>query len=56
MNMGSLIHSIVIIEVKDMENKVCWHLEKLQTKRTLKFHIELNFYNFQERKHEKVLG
>ena len=36
--------------------KLCGHLEKLQTKKALKFHLELNFNNFQERKNEKVLG
>ena len=28
------------------EVKFCGHLEKLQTKKPLKFHLELNFYNF----------
>ena len=36
--------------------KFCGQLEKLKTKKTLKFHFELNFNNFQEKKNEKVLG
>ena len=31
-------------------------LGNIPTKRTLKFHLELNFNNFQERKNDKVLG
>ena len=36
--------------------KFCRHLEKLQTIKTLKFRLEFNFNNFQERKNGKVLG
>ena len=36
--------------------KFCGQLEKLPTKITLKFHLEPNFYNFQEKKDEKVLS
>ena len=50
-----MIHSILMSEVKDMENQVLKALEKFQTKKTLKFHLEPNFYNFQERKEEEVL-
>ena len=50
MNMGSLIYSIMISEVIDMEVKICWHLEKFQIKKTLKFHLELIFNNFQGKK------
>ena len=39
----TFIHSILMSEVKDMESKVLQALEKLQTKKTLKFHLELNF-------------
>ena len=46
-----MIHSILISEVKV---KFCWHFEKLQTKKTLKFHVELNFKNFLEKKMEKL--
>ena len=33
---------------------ICGHLEKFQPKMTLKFHLELNFNNFQERKNGNV--
>ena len=42
-------------EVKDMESQVLQALGKTPNKKTLKFRLELNFYNFQERKW-KVLG
>ena len=39
-----------------MEVKFCLHLEKLQAEKTSKFHFELNFNNFLEKKNGKVLG
>ena len=39
-----------------MESQVLQALEKTPNKKTLKFHLELNFNNFQERKDGKVLG
>ena len=42
--------------MKDLRSQVLWALKKLQTKKTLKFHLELNFYNFQERKNGNILG
>ena len=40
-----------------MEGQVLQVLEKnSKQNKTLKFHLELNFNNFQERKYEKVLG
>ena len=39
-----------------MEVKFFGHFEKLQTKKTLKFHLELNFNNFLERKNGELLG
>ena len=42
-------------EVKDVESQVLWALEKTLSKKNLKFHLKLNFYNFQERKNGKVL-
>ena len=53
MNIGTLIYSILMSEVKDMENQFLLALEKLQTKNTLKFHLVPNFNNFQERKMER---
>ena len=43
-------------EVKDMESQVLQAFRKTPNKKTLKFHLELNFYNFQERRNGKVLG
>ena len=43
-------------QMKDIESQILRHLEKLKTKKTLKFHLKLNFDNFQERKNEEVLG
>ena len=34
----------------------CGHLEKFQTKKTLKFHLEFNLNNFQKRKNGNFLG
>ena len=42
----------MISEVKDMKSHVLWALGK----KTLKFHLELNFKKFQEKKDGKVLG
>ena len=42
-------------EVKDMDSQVLWALEKIPNKKTLKIHLEFNFFNFQERKNVKVL-
>ena len=39
-----------------MESKVLRAFGKTPNKKTLKFHLELNFNNFQERKDGKVLG
>ena len=39
-------------EVKDMESEAMRALEKTQNKKILKFHLEFNFNNFQERKNE----
>ena len=36
--------------------KFCRYLEKLQIGKTLKFFLELNFNNFQERKNGNFLG
>ena len=33
--------------------KLCGHLEKFQTKKTLKFHLEISFNNFKKEKTEK---
>ena len=52
MNMGSF-DSFHFDKVKIWKFKFCGHLEKLQSEKTLKFHLELNFNNFQERKIEK---
>ena len=38
-----------------MESQVLHALGKIQTRKTLKFHIELNFYNSQEREMDKFL-
>ena len=46
----------MISEVKDIESHVLWALWKIMNKKNLKFHIELNLNNFQERKYEKVFG
>ena len=46
----------MISEVKDMESQVLRALGKTPNKKTLKFHLELNFNNFQKRKYGKVLG
>ena len=43
-------------EVKDMENQALQALERTPKSKTLKFHLELNFNYFQERKNGKVLG
>ena len=32
----------------------CRHLEKFQTKETLKFHLEINFNNLENKKKEKT--
>ena len=50
------MHSILISEVKDMESKVLQIVKKAPKRKTLKFHLKLNFDNFQERKNRKVLG
>ena len=39
-----------------MENQVLQALGKILNKKTLKFYLELNFNNFQERKNRKDLG
>ena len=56
MTLQASIHSILICEVKDMESQVLWALGKTSNKKTLKFHLELNFNKFQEKKSGKVLG
>ena len=43
-------------EVKDMESQVLQALGKTLNEKNLKFHLELNLNNFQERKNGKVLG
>ena len=44
-------------EVKDMKSHVLWRLGKTPNiKETLKFHLGVNFNNFQERIDVKVLG
>ena len=56
MNMRSFDPSFFLMnEVKDMESQVLWALGKIPNKINLKFHLELNFYNFQERKNGNVL-
>ena len=39
-----------------MESQVLRALGKTPNKKTLKFHLELNFNDFQEKKDGKVLG
>ena len=39
MNIVTLIYSILMSEVKDMENQFLWALEELQTKK----HFEISF-------------
>ena len=39
-----------------MESQVLQAVGKTPDRKTLKFHLELNFNNFQERKDGKVLG
>ena len=56
MNREAFIHSILIIEVKVRKTHVLQVFGKIPNKKTLKFHLELNFNNFQERKNGKVLG
>ena len=46
----------MISEVKDMESQVLLALGKTLNNFFLKFHLELNVNNFQERKNGKVLG
>ena len=43
-------------EAKDKESQVLWALGKTPNQKALKFHLELNFNNFQERKNGKVVG
>ena len=57
MNVKALINFVVISEVKDMKSNVFMGIWKnSKQKRTLKFHFELKFNNFQEKKDGKVLG
>ena len=47
------IFSILISEVKDTRSHVLWALGKIQKRKkekTLKFHFELNFNNFEKQK------
>ena len=46
----ALIHSILISEVKDTKSHVLQGLWKIQNKKTLKFHLKLNFNNFKKEK------
>ena len=43
-------------EVEDIDNQVLQALGKIPHKKTLKFYLELNLKNFQERRNGKVLG
>ena len=56
LTLEALIHSILICEVKDMESQVLQALGKTLDQKALKYHLKLNFNNFQERKDGKVLG
>ena len=56
MNMESFDSFILISEVKNMENHILQELENSPNKKNLKFYLEFNFNNFQERKKGKVLG
>ena len=38
-----------------MESQVLWAIGKTPNKKTLKFHLELNFYKFQARKSGNIL-
>ena len=53
MNIEALIHSILIHELEVTKTHVLQALGKILTKRTLKFHLEFNFNNFQKEKMEK---
>ena len=55
--MESFDHSILISEVNDMDGHdfaSIW--ENFNKKKPLKFHLEFNFNNLQEKKYRKVLG
>ena len=56
MNREALIHSIMMSEVKGMVSQVLQVVGKTLNKKTLKFYLLSNFYNFQERKNGKALG
>ena len=56
MDMGSFNSSHSDKMTKIWKVKFCKHLEKLQTKKALKFHLDLNFNNLEESKNGRVLG
>ena len=48
-----LLQSIMISEVKDMKSQVLHALGKIPTKKSLKFHYELNFQKKSKRRKGK---